>query len=157
MKTDSSPSNTNTSASGYRWLLWGGLLLFILALASFAQRQISAGNGAKSHDCDLQLGSCQQDGFNLSFGPTPIQSLQPLTLTLAATDDDRYDQVTADLQGADMYMGQNQFILEQTEDNLWQANTELAVCTTGSMKWRLTVSLTHNGTTQQHQFEFKAQ
>lgn len=157
MKTDTSASNTNADKTGYRWLLWAGLLLLILALASFAQQQMSADKGARFHDCDLQQGSCQFDGFNLSVGPAPIRSLQPLTLKLTATEGGDYEQVVADLQGADMYMGQNRFNLAQSENNQWQANTELAVCTTGSMRWRLTLSLTRNGTTQQHQFEFEAQ
>ncbi|SIQ12762.1 hypothetical protein [Marinobacterium stanieri] len=157
MKTDTSSTRDDSSSALFKWLLWAALLLLILAVATYAQQRLDVNQGAKIHDCDLQQGACEFEGFTLSFGPSPIQSLQPMTLELETSEDISFDQVVADLQGADMYMGQNRFSLTPSDENGWQGDTELAVCTTGTMRWRLTLSLTRNGETQQHQFEFDAQ
>lgn len=157
MKTDTSSTRDGSSSALFKWLLWAALLLLILAVATYAQQRLDVNQGAKIHDCDLQQGACEFEGFTLSFGPSPIQSLQPMTLELETSEGVSFDQVVADLQGADMYMGQNRFSLTPSDGNGWQGDTELAVCTTGTMRWRLTLSLTRNGETQQHQFEFDAQ
>ena len=56
-----------------------------------------------------------------------------MTLELA-TSNTNITKVWVDLQGVDMYMGVNQFELVDT-GNAWQGITELAVCTTGKMRW----------------------
>jgi hypothetical protein len=53
---------------------------------------------------------------------------------MAETDLPEVNRVWVDLQGADMYMGVNQFEMEKS-DHQWQGKTQLAVCTTGTMTW----------------------
>ena len=67
----------------------------------------------------------------------PARSLNKMTLT-ADTELPGVNRVWVDLQGADMYMGVNQFEMKETE-GLWQGQTELAVCTTDTMTWLATV------------------
>ena len=50
------------------------------------------------------------------------------------TSNRNISKVWVDLQGVDMFMGVNQFELVHT-GNAWQGITELAVCTTGKMRW----------------------
>lgn len=150
---DSSDSATH-SAAWPRGLAWIGLLILILVLASLTGQWLTATHGATAHECDLQSGPCQTGRFNVSLGPTPIESLKPLTLTLEDSDTS-WEQITADLQGVDMYMGQNRIHLARTPSG-WQGTTELAVCTTGTMRWRLTLTLSKGEHHQQHLFEFDA-
>jgi hypothetical protein len=63
----------------------------------------------------------------------PARSLNNMTL-VAETNLPGINRVWVDLQGADMYMGVNQFELENIESQ-WQGQTQLAVCTTGTMTW----------------------
>ena len=137
-----------------RGLAWVALLLLILAAAALTSQWLTASRGATVHDCDLQSGPCEMGNFQVSLGPAPIASLKPLTLNLEGTDT-AWEQVTADLQGADMYMGQNRITLNKTASG-WQGTTELAVCTTGTMRWRLTLTLSQGERHQQHLFEFDA-
>ena len=87
--------------------------------------------------CDINSGKCDvvNDGIEYRFtlGPMPAQSLTTMTLT-AETNLTGVNRVWVDLQGADMYMGVNQFEMEQSEQ-LWQGKTQLAICTTGTMTW----------------------
>lgn len=149
------------------------LLLAVLAGATWYQQSMVS-PGAVRHDCDLQQGSCQLkvgDGtLRLEAGPLPLRSLSPLKLSLSLDGMDAR-RIRADLQGAEMYMGINQFELEPATDpktsgadktdlpirsQHWQGKTELAVCTTGSMVWQLTLEIETPEGPQQHLFEFEA-
>ncbi|MBA4501182.1 hypothetical protein [Marinobacterium marinum] len=137
----------------------GLLLVAMLTGARWYQQQWAPQTGVIHHDCDLQRGICQIELNNgrlqLEAGPLPMRSLSPLRLTLRA-DGIEATSILADLQGKDMYMGVNQFELTPSAESLWHGQTELAVCTTGSMQWQLTLTIATPDTTQQHVFEFEA-
>lgn len=139
-----------------KWAGLAGLTVSVVATAFLAQQALRVGEGAQQHACNLQEGTCEAGDILVSISPRPIQSLQPLTLEVR-TDDRSVDSVTADLQGAEMYMGQNRFALAPVAgENRWQGSSELAVCTTGTMRWRLTLTLMRGDRSIQHQFEFDA-
>ena len=152
--------NKDTQQHSPRPLLkWAGLAVltvFVVAAALLAQQTLRVGQGAEQHACDLQQGTCEAGDILVSITPRPIQSLQPFILEVR-TDDSSVDRITADLQGAEMYMGQNRFSLAPVAgENRWQGSSELAVCTTGTMRWRLTLTLLRDDRAIQHQFEFDA-
>lgn len=154
--------NTQTpAASGalIRLLALGLLLAALLAGAVWYQQALAPAEGIRKHDCNLQQGPCQvaleNGSLHLQAGPLPLRSLSPfkLELTLEGVEANR---VTADLQGAEMYMGINRFELQPDAARHWLGETELAVCTTGTMLWRLTLEIDSPQGPIQHLFEFEA-
>ena len=110
------------------------LLLGIAALSFWSLQNSSTGTTAS---CEIDSGKCQfsldQQNYQISFGPMPARALQPMRLELT-TSNRNISKVWVDLQGVDMFMGVNQFELVHT-GNAWPGITELAVCTTGKMRW----------------------
>ncbi|GAA0687366.1 hypothetical protein GCM10009104_11810 [Marinobacterium maritimum] len=170
MTSSCQPNQTaGQKGSLIQFLLLGLLLLAVLAGATWYQQSLAPQAGVIRHECDLQQGPCQIELSNgrlqLEAGPLPMRSLSPLKLALSL-DGMNANRILADLQGADMYMGINQFELQRiSETNSadtssantpWQGQTELAVCTTGSMRWQLTLAIETPEGTQQHLFEFEA-
>lgn len=143
-----------------KFALLGMLLLAVLAGASWYQQTLAPQDGTVRHDCDLQQGLCHVELNNsrleLEAGPLPIRSLSQLNLTLNLEGLDAR-RIWADLQGADMYMGVNQFEFQRDSALRWRGHTELAVCVTGSMTWQLTLKIETPAGLQQHLFEFEAQ
>lgn len=94
-------------------------------------------NSESMSACDINSGQCEVNSqdiqYRFTLGPMPARSLNNMTLT-AETNLPGINRVWVDLQGADMYMGVNQFELEKIESQ-WKGQTQLAVCTTGSMTW----------------------
>jgi hypothetical protein len=64
-----------------------------------------------------------------------------------------------DLKGRDMFMGLNQVMLSKVagQDDLWQGEVVLGVCTTGKMTWVTSVITEHQGRLTQADFFFDAQ
>ncbi len=147
------------SGSPVKLVMLGLLLLTVLASATWYQQTLAPQAGVLRHDCNLQQGACRIELSNgrlqLEAGPLPMRSLSPLNLALSVDGLDA-KRILADLQGADMYMGINQFELQRSSAAHWQGQTELAVCTTGSMRWQLTLAIETPEGTQQHLFEFEA-
>ena len=110
-------------------------LICSIVLLTWAS-QLFLGPKPVSH-CDINSGRCEVVNddirYHFTLGPMPARSLNSMTLT-AETDLPEVNRVWVDLQGADMYMGVNQFEMEKS-DHLWQGKTQLAVCTTGTMTW----------------------
>jgi len=102
--------------------------------------QLFMGSKSVPH-CDINSGRCEVVSndieYQFTLGPMPARSLNKMTLT-ADTELPGVNRVWVDLQGADMYMGVNQFEMKETE-GLWQGQTQLAVCTTDTMTWLATV------------------
>ncbi len=142
-----------------KFTILGLILMAVLASASWYQRSLAPQAGVIRHDCDLQQGACQIElgtgRLLLEAGPLPMRSLSPLNLALSLNGIEA-KRILADLQGADMYMGINQFELQYSPGSNWHGQTELAVCTTGSMRWQLTLEIETPEGTQQHLFEFEA-
>lgn len=110
-------------------------LVSVLALLIWASQDYL--NAKSVSDCNINSGQCEviSNDFQYRFtlGPMPARSLNNMTL-VAETNLPGINRVWVDLQGADMYMGVNQFELENIESQ-WQGQTQLAVCTTGTMTW----------------------
>ena len=110
-------------------------LVSVLALLIWASQDYL--NTKSVSACDINSGQCEviSNDFQYRFtlGPMPARSLNNMTL-VAETNLPGINRVWVDLQGADMYMGVNQFELENIESQ-WQGQTQLGVCTTGTMTW----------------------
>lgn len=146
------------STSVLRFSLLALLLAALLAAALFAQQRLEPDRARVQHTCDLQQGPCRvtlaEGTLQLEASPRPLRSLTPIDLRVQL-DGLQARQIQADLQGAEMYMGVNRFALQPAGDH-WQGRTELAVCTTGTMRWQLTLEIATDDGLQQHQFEFDA-
>ena len=113
------------------------LAILLVSLAALSFWSLQNSDTDTTTGCAIDSGKCQfshdQQDYQISFGPMPAKALQPMRLELA-TSNRNITKVWVDLQGVDMYMGVNQFELADT-GNGWQGTTELAVCTTGKMRW----------------------
>lgn len=135
-----------------------GTTVLILGLVIGLPRLVENNSGTSYSSCDLNQGPCELeiDGqpARLSLAPIPVRSATPLTFTLELGGQ-QPERVWLDLQGAEMYMGINQSEF-QKRDGLWIANTELAVCTTGTMLWRARITLEERATPLRVELTFEA-
>lgn len=112
--------------------------------------------------CDLTNSSClaQADGQKVSLliKTDEIRSAKPMLFEVALGNI-KANQVMLDLKGKEMYMGLNQVMMEPVtgENNIWQGEVTLAVCTTGEMTWVTSVVIEEDGKLTQANFEFNAQ
>lgn len=107
-----------------------GIVLLIWASQRFLDTKSVTGCNINSGQCNVVSNDVQ---YRFTLGPMPAKSLNNMTLT-AETNLSGVNRVWVDLQGADMYMGVNQFELNEVS-SVWQGVTQLAVCTTGTMTW----------------------
>ncbi|MEY3038234.1 MAG: hypothetical protein RL143_801 [Pseudomonadota bacterium] len=122
------------------------LAILIVSIAALSFWSLQNANTDTTASCEIDSGKCEftldQQDYQISFGPMPAKALQPMRLELA-TSNRNITKVWVDLQGVDMYMGVNQFELTDI-GNSWQGTTELAVCTTGKMRWLARVIIEQN-------------
>jgi len=93
-------------------------------------------------NCDLGRQACVAtlpDGGQLEFSiePRPIPSLKPLQLQ-ATIRGSQVRKIEVDLAGADMKMGYNRPVLEESKGR-YGGLAHLPVCITGKMAWQATV------------------
>lgn len=158
--TSHSQHEPNTNGTLIKILVLALLLLAVLAGALWFQQSWGPQQGTNRHPCDLQQGPCKieltQGTLQLDAGPLPLRSLSPIKLQLQLEGSEAR-QIKANLQGSDMYMGVNSFEFQPGDTTgQWLGQTELAVCTTGQMRWQLILDLITDSGTEQHLFEFEA-
>lgn len=125
-------------------ILLGGFILAVWLGSSMFSLPSAEAPGVASQ-CDLNKQSCTVDmgkvSLTLDIQPRPIRSMTPLNYRVSI-DGTRSNKVMVKLQGSEMYMGINQTELTPVDDKPgdFSGKGELAVCTTGEMLWRLTVS-----------------
>lgn len=132
----------------------------LLAYFYHPQLQHTAINASPVPLCNLNSGPCEVTingrSAYFSVSPTPIRSLQPLTVKLVG-EDLELEMATLNLEGKEMYMGINQTHMSQTTASHWQGSTEIALCTTGKMQWLARLGLTDkSGQYHSAVFEFEA-
>ena len=134
------------------------LLLLAGALVAALWLQREGETSAIVIDCDLLDGRCEFDTSqglaSLELSPLPISSAAPFQLSVSYPGD-APDSIWIDLQGKEMYMGVNQVNLVQ-QGSLWQAEANLGICTTGTMRWVLNLILEQSDGQEVYQFEFDA-
>jgi hypothetical protein len=89
--------------------------------------------------CDLNRGACRvtlPDGAELTaeITPRPIAVMRPLTVRLSWPNGEK-NNVSLDLAGVDMTMGENHNILQETGSGQYLGQATLPVCVTGVMRW----------------------
>ncbi|WP_299198135.1 hypothetical protein [uncultured Amphritea sp.] len=149
----------NRSQYLYLILLAGFILAVWLGSSMFSLPSSEAPGVAST--CDLNKQSCTVDmgevSITLDIQPRPVRSLIPLNYRVSI-DGARASKVMINLQGSEMYMGINQTELTPVENipGDFSGKGELAVCTTGEMLWRLTVSAETAAGPLTTWFEFRA-
>jgi len=113
-------------------------------------------------DCNLSVGPCEfttNAGVAwLELSPRPISSASPFQVGVSYPGD-ALSSIWIDLQGREMYMGINQVTLEWSDEGQsghWQAEANLGICTTGTMRWVLNLILEQSDGQEVYQFEFDA-
>jgi hypothetical protein len=145
-------------------LLMIGLLASFWLGARLIQQHLSGAVRPQTVACDLQQGPCRFElagvAMELEATPRPLRSLLPFELRLRVLEPGVMElgRVDAELQGVKMYMGQNRFRLtpETGAGELWRGRGELAICTTGEMRWYLLLLLETASGQKQVRFEFDA-
>jgi hypothetical protein len=137
--------------------LAAGVVLSLAVGAGYLLQQIKE-PAVTPIPCDLQLGKCEFETTTgvatLELTPTRVSSAAPFKLSVSYPGD-APTAVWVDLQGKEMYMGVNQPHLERQAE-LWSAEANLGVCTTGTMRWVLNLVVELQTKQQIYQFEFDA-
>ncbi|RTE66266.1 hypothetical protein EH243_06630 [Amphritea opalescens] len=116
---------------------------------------------AVASQCDLNLQRCTvqigEATLSLDIMPRPIKSMTPLSYQVHIYGVET-SSVLINLQGSEMFMGINQTALTAVEGQpgSFTGAGQLAVCTTGEMLWRLTVSADTTAGPLNTLFEFRA-
>lgn len=134
-------------------------LFFIAVLPKLLTQDNRGTTELTPPSCDIGEGRCtlEQNGLALSFEltPTPPSSAGPLAARLT-TRGFSPRKVLLSLEGRDMYMGLNQTELLPAGGDIWQGETQLAVCTTGEMVWRAILLIETEDRTYRTWFDFEA-
>ncbi|SEF69363.1 hypothetical protein [Marinobacterium lutimaris] len=134
-------------------------LFFVVALPKLLTPETPEAIELTPPTCDIAQGQCtlRQDGIELTFEltPRPPSSASPMTASLT-TQGINPTRVSLSLEGRDMYMGLNQTELQPAAAELWQGETQLAVCTTGSMIWRALILIETENKSYRTWFDFEA-
>ncbi|SEQ43664.1 hypothetical protein SAMN03080615_01548 [Amphritea atlantica] len=143
----------------YLVLLGGFILAIWLGSKMFALPSVQSPGMASN--CDLNQQSCTVDmgevSLSVDIQPRPVRSLTPLNYRVSINGTSA-SKVIIDLQGSEMYMGINQTELtaDESSPGAFSGQGELAICTTGEMLWRLTVSAETAAGPINTWFEFRA-
>lgn len=139
-------------------LIWISLATLVLLFGLFFY--YSEHNQAQTEliNCPVTQQICR---FETPFGqasfsllPQPPSSKAGISYELSL-DGQQPDKAWVDLQGKEMYMGVNQTNLALA-NNRWSAPATLGVCTTGEMRWILTLILERAEQQKIYRFEFDA-
>ncbi len=113
-----------------------------------------------SPDCDPVKMTCYAmvDGFRLglhiSGEPKPLKRFQ-LKVTLEENSEIVLDGIDVQFKMRDMYMGEQQYVLQKLNEIEWQGDIILPVCTSGRSEW--TVELLARTGDRLYQAEFPFQ
>ena len=109
--------------------------------------------------CDVRTSPCiaYRDQMEILFAidSTTLDSSHPIDLRVELKGLNA-DKVEVELQGRDMFMGQNTYKLIQHEDGSYRAEGRLPVCTTDLMTWRATVRVNEGQKLTGGTFDFDA-
>ncbi len=154
-------SNVPKNRSQYLYLILLGAFIMAVWLGSSMFSLPNAEAPGFASDCDLNKQSCSVNmgevSMTLDIQPRPVRSLVPLNYQLRINGTTA-SKVMINLQGSEMFMGINQTELTPVENKPGDfiGKGELAVCTTGEMLWRLTVSAETAAGPLTTWFEFRA-
>ncbi|BBB25734.1 hypothetical protein [Amphritea japonica] len=157
--TQAETKKKSTTQYLYLLLLGGFILAIWLGTSLFALPKTD--QPGVTSNCDLRQQSCTvshgEVTITLDIQPRDIRSLTPLSY-LVNIEGTNASQVMIDLQGSEMFMGINQTALSPVAEKpgMFTGQGELAVCTTGEMGWRLTVSAETAAGRLDTRFNFRA-
>ncbi|MGC9403330.1 hypothetical protein [Vibrio genomosp. F10] len=84
--------------------------------------------------CFISTEPCLQDGVTMSLDTDTVQPLVPTTFTVKWSNP-QTKTLVLDLEGLEMDMGTVKYVLNANEENLFQVDILLPVCTTEKMTW----------------------
>ncbi|OMH25611.1 hypothetical protein [Motiliproteus sp. MSK22-1] len=109
--------------------------------------------------CDIRTGPCvaSRDQLEIIFAidSPALDSSHPINLRVELKGFET-DKVEVELQGRDMFMGQNTYKLNQQTDGSYRTEGRLPVCTTDLMTWRATVRVHEGQKVTGGTFDFEA-
>ncbi|MEH6625369.1 MAG: hypothetical protein V7739_02915 [Motiliproteus sp.] len=143
---------TTSEANTFKWQQWLWILLLIslLAYLGWLGRTLLESQNLPvdilpgTAQCDIRHAPCvaQRGTQQITFAidSTELDSKHPVKLRveLAGFESER---VEIDLQGRDMFMGENTYSLQRQQDGSYRAEGQLPVCSTDLMTWRATVRI----------------
>lgn len=109
--------------------------------------------------CDLNRERCtaatRWGALNIELAPRPLPVLDPIAIEVRF-DRANATQVSAQLDGVDMDMGPNLTKLQRVDDQTLRGQLFIPICLTGTMKWRLRLSIRDGAQEQTADFSFEA-
>ena len=109
--------------------------------------------------CDIRQGPCMAGSearqILFAIDSAKIDSNHPIDIRVELKGFES-DRVEVELQGRDMFMGQNSYRLERQTDGSYRTQGRLPVCTTDLMVWRATVRVNEGQQVTGGAFDFEA-
>lgn len=144
--------DTTTENSDFKWQQWLWILLLVSLLGYLGwlgrtlmeSQDLSVDVLPATALCDIRTAPCiaQRGTQQITFAidSTTLDSKHPVNLRVELKGFES-DKVEIDLQGRDMFMGENTYSLEKQSDGSYRAMGQLPVCSTDLMTWRATVRI----------------
>lgn len=99
------------------------------------------------HLCDLRAGPCREPvpggAVVFAISPESIPLMQTLHL-IVNVQDLQTESVVVDIRGLNMDMGINRTVLKKSQDDMWEGETLLPVCSQKRMEWEAAILLEAN-------------
>ncbi|MGF1697008.1 hypothetical protein L4C54_15175 [Vibrio lamellibrachiae] len=84
--------------------------------------------------CFVSTQSCEQNKIVMTLDKDTAQPLVPTTFTVH-WEDAQAESLILDMKGLEMDMGSVKYLLKPTQENIYQAEIMLPICTTQKMTW----------------------
>ena len=158
---------TVSQANGLKWqhIAWIVTLIALLAYLGWLGRTLMESQDMAvemlpaTAPCDIRNAPCTaalgQQKILFAIDSATLDSSHPVNLRVELDGFDS-DKVEVELQGRDMFMGENTYKLEPQQDGSFRATGYLPVCTTDLMVWQATVRIHEGQKTLGGRFEFEA-
>ncbi len=91
---------------------------------------------AENKECDLAQGSCELDGFELTFSPRPLTPEKTFQIQLKNKGESDLLPIEIDIQGIDLNMGYIRPQLKNIQANHFAGEFYLPACELSEMKWK---------------------
>ncbi|MGB1239178.1 MAG: hypothetical protein ACPG4U_13255 [Pseudomonadales bacterium] len=139
-----------------RALLFATVLVAASGLYALSSQQTSLQAPSNQQVCDILSQHCtlrsENGDIELSL-ESALKVMQPNSLTLHS--DNSIERAQISFQGADMYMGINQFSFARAaQREPLSSGIELPLCTTGTMLWQADLTIERNGQSERFSFTF---
>jgi protein SCO1 len=110
---------------------------------------------AENSSCDLSLGFCRLEGFEISLSPRPLKPENTFKVHVKKIGDSKSTPIEVDIQGVELNMGYIRPTLTASKKDEYEGDFYLPACELSEMQWRARLILKASAGEEALDFYFK--